>query len=129
MYHDPKTVLSPKDRVKSVQVIYDEGDVRGSWSVAEIDWDDPDDPNGTGTRIGIRYNGDVVSHKGLPQARGNPAWFIVPQKLEAAVMAAARDIRNAKAASLVDGYRMMAEDREREVEAEEWIEGLIGDAD
>ena len=121
MYHDPSTVLSPKDRVKAVDVVFDKGPVDGSWSVAEIDWDDS-------RAVGIRYNGDSTSHKGLPQARGNPAWFIVPKELESAVLAAAKEISRAKAASLVDGYRMMAADREREAEAEEWIEGLIGDA-
>jgi hypothetical protein len=28
----------------------------------------------------------------------------------------------------LEGYRMMAADQEQEVEAEEWSEGLIGDA-
>ena len=40
MYHDPKTVLSPKDRVKSVEVVYDAGPVDQSWSVAQLEWDD-----------------------------------------------------------------------------------------
>jgi hypothetical protein len=29
---------------------------------------------------------------------------------------------------LLDGYRQMAADQEQEAEAEEWTEGLIGDA-
>ena len=121
MYHDPHTVLSPKERVKSVDVVFDMGPVDGSWSVAEIDWDDS-------KAVGIRYNGDAVSSKGLPQARGNPAWFIVPRELESAVLTAAREVSRARRASLLEGYRMMAADREREAEAEEWTEGLIGDA-
>jgi hypothetical protein len=75
MYHDPKAVLSPKDRVKSINVIFDKGPVPKSWSAAEIQWDDQ-------TAVGIRYNGDSESTKGLPQARGNPDWFIVPDELK-----------------------------------------------
>jgi hypothetical protein len=121
MYHDPHSVLSPKGRVKSVDVVFDKGPVPRSWSVAEIDWDGD-------KAVGIRYNGDSESSKGLPQARGNPAWFIVPPELESAVLAAAKEASRAESASLVEGYRMMAADREREAEAEEWTEGLIGDA-
>lgn len=120
MYHDPSTVLSPKDRVKAVDVVFDLGPVDGSWSVAEIDWEDS-------TAVGIRYNGDSTSTKGSPQARGNPAWFIVPKELESAVLTAAKEISRARSASLAEGYRMMAADREREAEADEWIEGLVGD--
>lgn len=121
MYQDPGKVLSPKNRVRSVKVIFDKGPVDGSWSVAEIDWDDS-------KAVGIRYNGDSNSHIGLPQSRGNPAWFVLPSELGSAVLAAARDLNKAKRASLEDGYRMMAADREREEEAGEWTEGLIGDA-
>jgi hypothetical protein len=122
MYHDPKTVLSPKDRVKSVDVVYDAGPVDRSWSVAQLEWDDA-------KAVGIRWNGDSASSKGLPQARGNPAWFIVPRELEAAVLDAARGASQTKQALLEEGYRMMAADREREAEAEEWTEALIGDLD
>lgn len=122
MYHDPKTVLSPKDRVKSVEVIYDEGPVDGSWSVAQIEWEGS-------PVIGIRWNGDSRSHKGLPQARGNPAWFIVPNELADAVLNAAQERNRAKQNNLAEGYRQMASDRTREIEAAEWTEALIGDVD
>jgi hypothetical protein len=121
MYHDPSTVLSPKDRVKSVEVIYDAGPVDGSWSVAQLEWDDE-------TAVGIRWNGDSTSSKGLPQARGNPTWFIVPDEIQDAVLRAAKGIGQKQQKDLADGYKMMAADREREAEAEEWTEGLIGDA-
>lgn len=121
MYHDPSTVLSPKDRVKSVEVVYDVGPEAGSWSVARIEWEDK-------IVVGIRWNGDAVSSKGLPQARGNPAWFIVPDDLGDAVLSAAEAIRRQKQNDLADGYKLMAADRERESEAEDWTEGLIGDA-
>ena len=121
MYHDPRTVLSPKNKVKAVEVVVDLGPVDGSWSVAEIDWEDS-------RAVGIRYNGDSNSNKGLPQARGNPAWFIVPAELGSAVLVAAKEFSRKQEASLADGYRRMAADRERESEASEWIEGLICDA-
>ena len=121
MYHDPKTVLTPKNMVKSVDVIYDAGPVESSWSVARLEW-------GDSPAVGIRWNGDSSNSKGTPQARGNPAWFIVPQQLADAVLAAAKQTRSNVQASLLDGYRQMAADQEQEAEAEEWSEGLIGDA-
>ncbi len=122
MYHDPKTVLSPKDRVASIEVIFDKGPVDFSWSVARLKWDESD-------AVGIRWNGDERSSVGLPQARGNPTWFIVPCELESAVLAAAREANRAKLDSLTEGYRLMAADRAREIEAEEWTEALVGDID
>jgi hypothetical protein len=122
MYHDPKTVLSPKDRVTSVEVIFDAGPVDFSWSVARLKWDDSD-------AVGIRWNGDERSSIGLPQARGNPTWFIVPSELESAVLAAAKETSQQRQADLAEGYRLMAADRARETEAEEWTEALVGDID
>lgn len=120
MYRDPKTVLSPRAQVKSVEVIFDRGPVDGSWSVARLKWEGS-------PVVGIRWNGDSQSSTGTPQARGNPAWFIVPKELEEAVLAAAREASLAKQGSLAEGYRMMAADRERESEAEEWTEALVDD--
>jgi hypothetical protein len=122
MYHDPKTVLSPKDRVKSVEVIFDKGPVEYSWSVAQIEWDGA-------PVVGIRWNGDSNSHKGLPQARGNPAWFIVPRELADAVLKAAKESGRIGQEMLAEGYRQMAADRTREMEAEVWTEALVGDID
>ena len=122
MYHDPKTVLSPKERVKSVEVIFDKGPEDGSWSVARLKWDDSN-------VVGIRWNGDSNSTKGLPQARGNPTWFVVPDELKGAVLNAAQELSRTKQSDLAEGYRSMAADREREVEAAEWTEALVGDID
>ena len=121
MYHDPKTVLSPKDRVKSVEVVFDKGPGDASWSVARLNWDDS-------PVVGIRWNGDQTSTKGLPQARGNPAWFILPEDIADAVLEKAKELKRREAESLLDGYQQMAADQEQEAEAEEWTEGLIGDA-
>jgi hypothetical protein len=60
MYHDPNTVISPKDMVKSVEVIYDAGPVDESWSVARLKW-------GDSPVVGIRWNGDSRSSKGTPR--------------------------------------------------------------
>lgn len=122
MYHDPKTVLSPKNRVKSVEVIFDAGPVDSSWSVARLKWDDS-------AQVGIRWNGNKESTKGSPQARGNPTWFVVPDELKDAVLNAAQELSRSKQTDLAEGYRLMAADRERELEAEEWTEALIGDID
>jgi len=70
-----------------------------------------------------------MSHKGLPQARGNPAWFIVPDELADAVLNAAQEWNRARQNDLAEGYRQMAADRAREIEAAEWTEALIGDID
>jgi len=123
MYHDPKAVLSPKGRVKSVEVIFDAGPVDASWSVARLNWDN------NSAAVGIRWNGDSTSTKGLPQARGNPTWFVVPDELKDAVLNAAQVLSRSKQTDLVEGYRLMAADREREAEADEWTEALIGDID
>jgi len=122
MYNDPKSVLSPKGRIKSVEVIFDKGPKDGSWSVARLTWDNL--PN----KVGIRWNGDRISTKGLPQARGNPTWFVVPDELADAVLNAARQWERLQQDDLLESYRQMAADKEREAEADDWTEGLIGDA-
>ncbi len=122
MYHDPNAVRSPKDMVKSVEVIYDSGPVELSWSVARLKW-------GDSPAVGIRWNGDSNNSKGTPQARGNPTWFVVPEQIKDAVLNAAQELSQAKQNDLAEGYRLMAADREREAEAEEWTEALIGDID
>ena len=103
-------------------MIFDKGPVDFSWSVARLEWDDS-------LVVGIRWNGDSTSTKGLPQARGNPTWFVVPRELEDAVLNAAQEWSRTKQNDLVEGYRLMAADREREAEAEEWTEALVGDID
>lgn len=121
MYHDPKSVFSPKERVKSVEVIFDKGPVDRSWSVARLRWDDS-------FVVGIRWNGDGSSTTGLPQARGNPTWFVVPDELADAVLNAARQSDRMMQDDLLESYRQMAADKEREAEADQWTEGLMGDA-
>jgi hypothetical protein len=61
-------------------------------------------------------------------ANAHPVWFILPKELAEAVEIKAQELNNNREADLLEGYRMMAADQEQEVEAEEWSEGLIGDA-
>ena len=121
MYIDPKTVLSPKGKVSKVKVLFDAGPVDHSWSVAQVVYDDQ-------PRIGIRWNGDPESHIGLPQSRGNPTWFILPDEIAEAIDKRVRELNGSHEEQLLSGYRQMAADRERETEVEEWIEGLVSDA-
>jgi hypothetical protein len=120
-YVAPESVLSPKGMVEDVEVIFDKGPEHGSWSIVKLKWNKND-------AVGIRYNGDAEqSNLGLPQSRGIPTWFIVPDDIASAVLEAAKGLGAKKDDALIQGYRAMAADREREVEAEAWSEQMIGD--
>ena len=124
MYIDPKTVISPKSKVDkdSLEVIFDTGPIDYSWSVARLRYADK-------LRLGIRWNGDETESKmGVPTATAHPVWFILPEEIAEAVRARVEELRLKEEASLLDEYRQMAADQEREAEALEWVEGLIGDA-
>ncbi|HEV2698993.1 MAG TPA: hypothetical protein VGU90_13430 [Terriglobales bacterium] len=119
-YVEPATVWSPKARIRSVQVIFVHDAGQGeSWSVARVNFDGED-------RVGIRWNGEEGEPgMGNPQSRGKATWFIVPQELEGAVLDRTEELSHGQ---LLERYTEMANDTEREHEAEEWSEGLIGDA-
>jgi hypothetical protein len=124
MYIDPRTVISPKSKVDrdSLEVIYNTGPVDYSWSVARLRYADR-------PRIGIRWNGDEKESKmGVPTATAHPVWFILPDEIADDVCKLVEVLERKKEAALLDGYRQMAADQEQEAEAEEWAEGLIGDA-
>ncbi len=95
--------------------------VRGSWSAAEVEWDNR-------SRLGIRWNGDDVSKVGSPQSRGNPTWFIVPDEIAVDVLKLVDTLKQRDTDELDAGYLAMANDTEREAEAMEWVEGLISDS-
>jgi len=122
-YIDPGTVLTPRDRVRSVHVLYNSGPRNGwSWSVALLDFDGEE-------HIGIRWNGSEDEPGiGNPQSRGRPTWFVIPDELSDLVREQAEQLSNAQEGGLLAGYREMANDQEHEAEALEWCEGLIGDA-
>jgi hypothetical protein len=120
-YVDPNKVTAPKRIVSDVHVVFDTHEIEGSWSVAQLKWDGKE-------TVGIRWNGEPSgSGIGTPQARGVPTWFIVPEELQDAVLDKARELADGGRSALKAGYLQMARDSEREREAEEWSEGLIGD--
>jgi hypothetical protein len=86
-----------------------------------VNWENED-------RIGIRWNGDGGSGVGNPQSRGNATWFILPDELQEVILNRIDDLAMGGPGGLIEGYTAMANDAEREREAEEWSEGLIGDA-
>lgn len=119
-YIKPENVLSPKRRVGGIlEVIHDPQE--NGMSVARIIWDEE-------PRLAIRWNGDDAKPLGNPVARGQATWFIVDGFAATSVEQAAREAAEKSPNSLVSRYREMARDLAREREAEEWTEGLIGDA-
>ncbi len=119
-YVNPESVLSPRNRVRSVDVLYNAGP--GRWSVALLDFDG-------GECVGIRWNGsEDESGIGNPQSRARPTWFVVPEELAAVVREQVEQLADSQEGGLLAGYREMASDQEHEAEALEWCEGLIGDA-
>ena len=76
----------------------------------------------------MSWNGNSEQPLGNPMSRRQPTWFVVGGYAAASVEQAAREAAERSPNSLVAKYREMANDSEREREAEEWSEGLIGDA-
>ncbi len=128
-YVRPEEALSPKNRMGGVlEVIHAGGE--GEMSVARILWkaqkgEDYDEV------IAARWNGNDRKPLGNPVSRGNATWFVIGEIGESvadAVERAARATAEQSPNSLTARYREMASDASREREAEEWSEGLIGDA-
>ena len=121
-YVDPVTVLSPRSRLRAVDVIFNSNPGIGGWSVALLDFDG-------GERIGIRWNGsEEEPGVGNPQSRAKPTWFVVPEQLADVVRQRAEQLADSQEGGLLAGYREMANDPDHEADALEWSEGLIGDA-
>lgn len=119
-YIEPATVVAPKASIRSVEILYSTRN--GGWSVARVGWEGS-------YRVGIRWNGsDDGPGIGNPQSRGNATWFILPEELAQAVLNRVDEITMSGPGGLLEQYREMASDCEQEAEAEEWSEGLIGDA-
>jgi len=119
-YIEPQSVITPQNRVGSVDVIYNGGP--GAWSAALLEFDGRE-------AVGIRWNGSEDEPGiGNPQSHGRPTWFVVPSGLDALVREQAEHLSNSQEGGLLAGYRELANDREQEEEAREWCEGLIRDA-
>jgi hypothetical protein len=83
-YAAPDTVLSPRDYVSNVEVLFDGGEE--SFSVARLDWEGA-------SRIAIRWNvarrewEDTEKEAerkvcvGVPSSHGHPVWFVLPDEL------------------------------------------------
>ena len=120
-YTNPSTVRSPKKLVSDVEVVFDKGPTELSWSIAKLKWDGFD-------AVGIRWNGEVSKPGvGTPSSRANPTWFIVPAEIADVVVETAKSLSQSEHKTLSEGYRAMAADTEREAEAMEWSEALLGD--
>lgn len=119
-YIRPEEVLSPKSQVRAVlEVIHDPGE--DGMSVARIQW-------GNEEVIATRWNGNAEQPLGNPVSRGHATWFVVDGYAADSLERAAREAAEKSPDSLAAKYRAMACDSERERDAEEWVEGLIGDA-
>ena len=118
---DPRDVTSPRSHLRGPpQVLYNQGPGPGSWSAALLNWDGKEE-------IGIRWNGDSDDDIGTPQSRGRPTWFVLPREVGAKVREFLADLAE-ESEGLLAGYQAMADDAEREAEANEWSEALIDDA-
>lgn len=123
MYTHPDNVLSPKGLNHGVlEVIHDPGE--DGMSVARVLWGEGKDEE---ERIAVRWNGNSEKPLGNPVSHGNPTWFLLDDYAAGSVEQAARLAAERSPNSLLAKYREMASDSERERDAEEWSEGLIGD--
>jgi hypothetical protein len=120
-YIDPEEVLSPKNKLRSLRLIYDTGRCEGSWSVALLNWDSEE-------RVGLRWNGDSEDKIGNPQSHGNPTWFVLPDELTQVVRQFAEELGHRAEKGLLSGYSEMSQDTKRETDATEWCEGMIESA-
>jgi hypothetical protein len=64
-YVDPCAVVSPKHRIKDVEIAYDSGPIEGSWAVAKFLWDSKD-------RIGVDGMGNRVRALARPRPEASP---------------------------------------------------------
>lgn len=80
-YISPDMVISPKNMVSRLEVVFDGGE--NQWSVAKFRWDGE-------PVVGIRWNGGSNDKRfpgmGNPQSRGVPTWFILPEPLADVVL-------------------------------------------
>lgn len=84
-YFNPHDVLSPKEFIEIINILYDGGAESFSlarilweggegyairWNVARREWDDPDKINGTKDCVG------------MPSSHGYPVWFVLPLEFD-----------------------------------------------
>ena len=119
-YARPQEVVGPKKHFGGViEVIHDPGE--NKMSVARIFW------NGEESRLSPRAGMVMQATPWQPGITRARHWFVIDGYVAESVEQAARNAAQASPSGLLSKYREMAEDEEREREAEEWSEGLIGD--
>ncbi|WP_369715679.1 hypothetical protein [Leptotrichia alba] len=74
MYIRPEDVLSPRDKVKNLEIIINND--KEDYSIALLEY------NGTEC-VGVRWNttNEEKDNIGTPQSRGIPTWFILPKEI------------------------------------------------
>ncbi len=124
-YLSPTAVVSPRNRIRRIlEVIHDPGEEQ--MAVAILLWKQDD---GTDAEVvAARWNGSDERPLGNPISRGQATWFLIDDYAAEETARAARAEAEKSPNSITAGYRQMAADEEREREAEEWSEALIGDA-
>lgn len=75
----PQKVNSPRDRLKLLEVVFQNEDRDRSYSVAIGNWDA--EPS-----LLIRWNGTEKQPKGNPISTGYATWFVIPHELERAIL-------------------------------------------
>ena len=81
-YITPDKVVSPRQHWRLIRVLQtgEQGDSNGDRvAIAIGTWDDD-------MRLAMRWNGDKDWPIGNPQSRGLPTWFIIPKRLNEAVI-------------------------------------------
>ena len=76
-YVPPQEAISPKDRLKNLNVFIDKG--QDNWALAKFDWDGK-------PSYGFRWNGnDYAPGEGLgnPQSSGHATWVVLPEEIVA----------------------------------------------
>ncbi len=106
-YIRPERVRAPKKSLTNVEVIYNTGPRRHSWSVAKLLW------NGRQS-VGIRWNGTKKEKRGTgnPQSHARATWFIVPNELETVISKEA--FRLALGKKLAAAYREKAREEAKQ---------------
>lgn len=94
----PQDVVSPRDRMRVVEVLIDGGEER-SCSYALQHWTKEGKYS-----VGIRWNGDEEKPIGTPNISGHACWLVLDEMLWPAVLAAVKDDdKRARAAKLLYG--------------------------
>jgi hypothetical protein len=73
-------VRSPREHWMLIEVLIDQGEGEGKWSLAIGEWDGV-------RRLAARWNGSGDRPAGNPQSRGIATWFVMPPEFEKPLMA------------------------------------------